>query len=360
MKGGVRLCSNGAYWQAIWRTTTGVRNVRSLGAKARVSKTEAMRLCREIERTHIINPGMTDATRAPLLSAWRTAYFKQRTDLKDGSVALKGQTFDALIKHFGDVRLDRITRAGAAAFRVMLVGRELSPATVGRYVRDAKSIFNEAKNQDLLPFNPFDRVSGAVPEVSKEWHYVSLDDLSRLMDHLPSTQWRCLIALCRLAGLRRGEALRLRERDVDLVARTLQVWPEEGVEGTKQAYRVVPISPALAAWLREAIDAIPTDEERLCWGLSEPNLNRDVVTYLKRAGLPNYSKAFHTLRKNLESDWFAEHPAPAVCAWLGHSPAVAMRHYHKPTAEMLGKVTGPLSQSATNPSQLPTRTPENH
>lgn len=354
MTEGIKLFSNGAYWQAVWYTSAGRRRAKSLGSKDAVSRAEALRKCREIERTHLIHPGAADAGKSPTLTAWERAYLGSATDLKEGTLALKRQTFNALRDHFGDVRLDRITRAGAAAFRAALTARGISLATVARYIRDAKTIAAAAVAQDLLIINPFDRVSGSAPGIAKDWHYVSLADLERLLDAVPTVQWRALIGLCRLAGLRRGEALRLRREDVDEVTRTMEVWPEEGVEGTKQAHRTVPITPRLAEILREAIDAIPDEEHRLCWGISEPNLNRDVLVYLDRAKIPRYSKPFHTLRKNLESDWMAEHPAPAVCAWLGHTAAVAMKHYHRPTEAMLRAVTRTTApQTATNQPQNP-------
>jgi integrase len=356
---GVQLHSNGEYWQAKWRTTTGKRVAKSIGSKAKVSKAEALRACREIARDHILEPGSEDAGNAPLLSAWRTAYLKSHSELKEGTVNLKMQTFAKLLDHFGDIRLDRITRAGAAAFRTWMLGKELSAATVSRYIRDAKSIFREARDQDLIRLNPFDRVSGASPDMAKTWAVISHDDLRRLLDAVPDAAWRALVGMCRLAGLRRGEALRLRVQDVDLVERVLSVYPEGFVEGTKQAYRTVPITPALAAILRESIDAVPDGEERLCWSIYGRNVDRDIRTYLGRAGIPKYGKPLHTLRKNLESEWLAIHPAPAVCAWLGHSPAVAMKHYNKPPPEVVAKVTG-LPQPGTNLAQLPTLTDEKH
>lgn len=341
---GVQLHSNGEYWQAVWRTTTGRRVAKSLGHKKKISKADAVRACRAIAREHILEPGSADAGNAPILSTWKVAYLKAHAELKDGTVSLKEQTFARLITHFGDVRLDRITRAGAAGFRTWLLTLELSAATVSRYVRDAKAIFREAKDQDLIGLNPFDRVSGASPDVAKTWAFVSHEDLTRLLDAVPDAAWRALVGLCRLAGLRRGEALRLRVQDVDLVDRVLAVYPENYVEGTKQAYRTVPITPALAAILRESIDAVPEGEERLCWSIFARNADRDIKTYLRRAGIPKYAKPLHTLRKNLESEWLAKHPAPAVCAWLGHSPAVAMKHYNKPPPETVAQVTGLVPQ----------------
>ena len=74
---------------------------------------------------------------------------------------------------------------------------------------DAKAIFNRAVDDDVLVINPFDRLRVRGPRPDKCWHYVSVEELEKLLGACPSTGWKALIALCRLAGLRRGEALEL-------------------------------------------------------------------------------------------------------------------------------------------------------
>ena len=78
----------------------------------------------------------------------------------------------------------------------------------------------------------------------------------------------------------------------------------------------------------------PTDE------VGENNLVRDAAATVARAELQAYSKPFHTLRKYCESEWMAQHPIMDVVAWMGHSPTVAAKHYVRPTAASLERITG--------------------
>ena len=107
-------------------------------------------------------------------------------------------------------------------------------------IRDAKAIFKRAVDDDLILFNPFDRLKVGAPKPDKDWHYVSLAELDKLLDASKTVGWKTLIALCRLAGLRRGETLALPWTGVDWQARRLTVYAEK--TGAK---RIVPIDPKL-------------------------------------------------------------------------------------------------------------------
>src|SRR5262245_39027585 len=109
---------------------------------------------------------------------------------------------------------------------------------------DAKTMFKRAIEHDLLLFNPFDRLKVRAPKPDKNWHYVSRADLDKLLAACKSTGWKALIALCRLAGLRRGEALSLRWSGVDWQNRRLTIFAEK--TGLK---RTVPLDPKLYALL---------------------------------------------------------------------------------------------------------------
>jgi hypothetical protein len=76
--------------------------------------------------------------------------------------------------------------------------------TVNLYMRCLKAIFGRAVKDDLLLFNPFDRAVSIVKK-SQSWHYVTAAEFKKMID-AASPKMGLLIALCRLAGLRAGEA----------------------------------------------------------------------------------------------------------------------------------------------------------
>lgn len=351
---GVQLHRNGAYWQARWYDSAGKRCTESLGAMSKVSKRAAVKLCEALAIEHAVTPAARDVGKAPTLKAWTDQYVELRDDIKEGTLELHQTTIRYLLARFGDVkRLDTISDAAADDFRVWLGkqpvrpggGESKSKRTLGRqtvagHVRNAKVIFERARLRRLIATNPFDNVSGSAPAVAKTWAEIGPADLERILDKSPGAGWRCLFALARLAGLRRGEALRLTWADIDWQARTLAVRPEGGEEGTKQRARVVPVNPRLYAVLREAYDEALERAVLVCGLGDETAVDKQARQIIAAAGLPPYSKPFHTLRKCLETEWLAEYPTMSVCGWLGHSPTVAARHYHRPRAEDIARVTG--------------------
>ena len=345
-----RLCSNGDYWQARW-FADGVRRGINLGKKSELSRRQADAKCRALAPKPV-KPGKT-----PTLDEWGQTYQSLRDgDTKALTRRLDSKTLDYLKAKFGNCRLDQITPADADDFRawllkqpvkrngkVMVVSDKpmtLSKQTVAKHIRHVKGMFTRAKKRGLIEANPFEEVSAAAPAVAKEWAVVSLDDLAKIIAACPNHGWQMLFALCRLAGLRRGEAMRLRWCDMDPFPKMLRVLPESGEEGTKQKARLVPVQQALREVMGRGKEWPGQSERLVCDGVSPFNLNTNATKIIKAAGLPAYSKPFHTLRKNLESEWMAQYPVMAVCEWLGHAPAVAMKHYVRPTAEMVAKVTG--------------------
>jgi integrase len=61
----------------------------------------------------------------------------------------------------------------------------------------------------------FELTSKYPPKPDRQWHYVTMEQLDSLLNACPNVGWKMLLALCRLAGLRRGEALELPWSSVD-------------------------------------------------------------------------------------------------------------------------------------------------
>lgn len=351
----VRLVSThkGKYWAAEYRDSAGRRKYRGLGAKDETPKREALRRMADFQATLVIQPGIRDADGRTTLGAWCARYLAIRTDLAESTLVMAQDTIGRLKEHFGeDCRMDRITPARATDFHNWLKIRPnrrktrsdapglISEASVARYIRDAKGIFTRAVREHIIAANPFAHVDAGGGGASEDWQIIDLAHLDKILAACPSAPWRCLFALCRLAGLRLGarggEALGLTWGDVDWDRRTMLVWDQK-----RGRQRIVPIQPKLYGILRESFEAAPDGSTEVCT-MSGNNLHRNALAIIKAAGLPAYSKPFHTLRKNLETEWLEAHPLPTVCKWLGNSPAVAMKHYHRAdTASTLARVTTP-------------------
>lgn len=212
----VNLASNSRYWQASWKDASGRRCKKSLGRKSKLSRRQARKLCQQIAGGVSKRPGLTLPAKSPLLGTFADAYIRSRTDLKPGTLYLHRLTRKYLAAFFGEeLPIDRITRATAREWQVTLAagqlsgGTPLAAPTVRGHVVNAKAILARAVDDDLIAANPFAHLSVPVPKVDKDWHYVSIEELDKLLNACRTLGWKALIALCRLAGLRRGEALQL-------------------------------------------------------------------------------------------------------------------------------------------------------
>ncbi|MFC1739294.1 tyrosine-type recombinase/integrase [Planctomycetota bacterium] len=232
-------------------------------------------------------------------------------------------------------RIDTIDRPAARAFKTALASGELKKIskrpkdmgaiTVDIHIRNCRAMFNRGVVDDVLLYNPFDRLSKTI-KVEKRWTYIELDVMSRLLDACPNRGWRVLLSLCRFAGLRQGEALNLTWRDVkwgtvDTPAHLI-VWAQK----TKK-FRSVPIVPELLPVLRETFELAEDGTVKIVTGVVRKNLWRDFQVIRRHAGVEPFSKWCHTLRKNREQDWNYVFPRHIVAEWMGHSVQVAQEHY---------------------------------
>ena len=145
-------------------------------------------------------------------------YLDSRTDLRKATLGLHRLTGEYLKEFFGaEIYINRITRAMGSNWRAAMATGKLSfdpkgeamvEASVCIHVRNAKTIFNHAVRDDLILLNPFDRLKGTAAEPDKDWKYVSLEELDKLLDACHNVGWKMLIALCWLAS-GRGSAIAL-------------------------------------------------------------------------------------------------------------------------------------------------------
>ena len=350
----VTLSSNGKYWQAFYYDNIGKRRAKSLGPKKKMSKRQAKVKCDRFAAELCLNPFKVDSRCAPNLDKFLQRYLNNRTDLKSSTKGLYRLTKEYLLEFFGeDVRINRISRPMAADWRAAMAsgklvlnknGKKNKEASVCIHVRNAKTMFNQAVQEDLIMFNPFDRLKGMAREPDKNWKYVSIEELDKLLDACPNLGWKLQIALCRLAGLRRGEALNLNWADIDWDHHRLMVIAEK-----TNRQRIVPIEPKLYHLLLDAFAQTEEGENRVC-PISRHCLWRNFQNIRKRARLEKWKDAFKVMRRNCETDWSQVYPQYVVSTWLGHGIEVSARHYLQVPEELYDKV------AATNKAQTATKT----
>ena len=365
----VRLESCGAYWRAAWPVGPYARKRVLLGPKSELSRAAAIRKCRELAVR--MGLGEKPGHKAPGLREWCDRVIEGKTDAREATITDLKFSAVLLAEVIGaDTRIDQVTTDHARQFRTALEGRtfkrskrkgaaefKLATNTIRKHLRNARAIFAAAVEADHIRANPFRLESTAVVDVGQHWRMIDEPTLRRMMDAAPHAGARALLALCRWAGLRLNEALRLRWQHVDLAAGVLRIHPPPNNRGeaaptTKHRYREVPIEPRLRAALQEAFDTAPQGTVSVCRVGSSVSAQALMRAILRISGVPPYPQAFHALRKSRESEWMAEYPVLTVAAWMGHDPAVAQKHYVKPLAEQVAAVVTPQGTAGDEVAEL--------
>ena len=271
--------------------------------------------------------------------------FEQRAVVKPSTRKAYKQTLDSLLAFLGaETALQAVTAETADAWRKWIAsdttgGRRkrgtpdnrLSPATCAKRTFVARAVFKRAIRWGWLAKSPFDGVLAGSQANPARAFYVSPEATSSILGRCPDVEWRAVVGLTRYAGLRcPSELVSLTWADIDWEAGRLTVRSSKTEHhGGGHAVRHVPICPALRAILDDAWEQVSEGStlvvERVAH--SEVNLRTTFQKIITRAGLVPWPRLFQNLRASCETDWVQEYPAHEVAAWMGHSPAVAARHY---------------------------------
>lgn len=170
--------------------------------------------------------------------------------------------------------IGNITSADVAAWRTVLKSEGRSAATVNRYVSALSAAFRFAIERGYAAFDP----TKAVPREREEERavpYLSDGDMTRIIGACPDRDgFRALVRVLADVGLRRGEALRLSWRDVDLSrewkdgADVVAVGAVVVKVSKSKKSRVVPLTEAarsaLLSWREERLP-VPMAGPDLVW-----------------------------------------------------------------------------------------------
>jgi integrase len=275
----------------------------------------------------LVAVGLVAGRETARLGDYLKRYIKSRSNLKPSSITKLRQTESKMLAFFdSETFLRKITVDDAANWRAWLTEQGLSEATVRQHCRNAKTMFNEAVERDLIDKSPIRRLKSGILASDND-HYVTPDHTERILDACPSLQWRVLFGLARLAGLRVPSETHLLEwNDVDWYRSRMTVRSPKTEHHPGKEQRAVPITPRLMMILREAFEAAEPGQE-LVVTKSRNNLYRGLETIVKRAGLTQWPDAFQALRRSCEVEWASEYPQFAVSQWIGHSITVSGKHY---------------------------------
>jgi len=302
-------------------------------------------------------PGM------PTVADYAQQYLQRQTHIKPASLLAVHQAVENLKEYFGQRPLDTVSRGDCEDFKRWLLteacrragkGKGLSPATVGKRLQYAASVFKDAVDRQLIPRNPFAGVRRPKATNPERQAYVPAEVIERVIDYMPDPEWKLLVSMARYIGLRvPSEAFSLTWDCVNWEKRLLRV-PSPKTERVGKPFRIAPIPPQVWVHLDRVWQQAPTGSKWVFERLRQRdsmnqakrgfwaalNLRKGLQTYLAKAGIRPWPKLWQALRASAATDLATRLPGHVVSAMLGHTQKVAEAHYLMVTEEHYRLVTG--------------------
>lgn len=200
-------------------------------------------------------------------------------------------------------------------------------ATRAGIVKDAKRVFSWGVSRELLEKNPFDGIpKGSFKNKSREF-FISRDDYARLLDASPSLEFRVLLALYRIGGLRKNEALAVEWRDVDFIRSRLLVHSPKTERYAGKESRIIPLFPELREELERLYESLPEGAPTFVIFHNRTAITQKLERVVFLAGLTRWERLIQNLRSSRAIEVYNDFGALAESEWIGHSSQTAKDHY---------------------------------
>lgn len=257
--------------------------------------------------------------------------YKYRRNYKKGTLrntVQHGKEFLKFLSARGNDDLSQLHRKHLEAFVEQEQDRGLKPVAVKTKLGQVNAFVNflikeEVVDRDVLSRKIRIKVPNALPRAIDD------DDVNRLLSVLDVPQDRAMILLLLRTGMRIGELLNLKERDIDMEGKKITLWVSE----KNQVGRVVHFSDDAAEALKVWMDQRDPDRKFLFYAQGKHSLGyagarMRFMAYLAKAGLTHRGYSLHRLRHTfatglLNAGMHLEHLQPL----LGHSSVEVTRRY---------------------------------
>lgn len=301
----------------------------------------------------------------------------ERRGLKLASVtAVKSAVRVRMVPFFEDKALARYTARDVQAFVTKLEDDELSNKTIRNYVGILSAMFKYAVRKKLAPTNPCADVELPAKDeyTSDDIHFLRPEEVHALVRCAVSGAYdaidRALYITAAMTGLRQGELLALRWRDVDWPASSVRVRSnyvlgEFGTPKSKRSSRGVPMADDVGGELDRHFKASSyTAEDDLVFAdpytgepLKRGALMRRYRRALKAAKL-NPEHRFHDLRHTFGTAMAAAGvPLRTLQEWMGHRDIATTQIYadYAPKPNEAAQVTAAFkTEPLDGPAGAPT------
>jgi integrase len=203
---------------------------------------------------------------------------------------------------------------------------KFATASIAGFVKTAKMVFNWAVDHDWLKKIP----NGSFVNRDND-RVISMAEYAKLLNACPNQEWRTIIALARIGGLRCPSELgQLRWSDVTWGENRFLVHSPKTERHEGHQKRLVPLFPELRSELERhySLDETKGNEfviqgfQNSCW-----NLHTAFQVIAKRAGLGKIVRPFDNMRMSRSNEVERKFGSKKKSLWIGHSDKVMLDHH---------------------------------
>jgi len=276
------------------------------------------------------------------------------------------------VKKAGEMSVEEITPAVATRFYGYMQ-KQYEPSTWGRRIKHFKTMFDLAVSSGWIEKNPFGHLRGTAHANRSRDFFINTKLAQQVLNACPNARWRLIFSFARWGGLRMpSEISFLRWSDILWDSHKIRISVPKKTSRVEQergdfSQREIPIWPeiktALDDFLRETGKTpgkTPGKKDFVFPELSGSDksgalLRKQFRAILKKGGIQEWPKLFNNLRATRDTELQDVYPLHKVCAWLGHSPQVSLKHYTQVTDEDFRKAS---ARSTAGPSRTGENTGE--
>jgi integrase len=337
-------------WLVRWVGTTGKKY-------GKVFKTKKEAQLFKLEMQSKLLSGQTDKPRKITLYSFRLEHEKViKGQVSYGTYQEHKRSLELFEKFIGSsIELSKITPGNAEAFVAdRLASKEVCVATVNKYIRNLRSIFNKAidpRGYISQGQNPFTKIKPRKTTDNAK-RYVSIKEYRKLLEATDDSWWKTFMAVAYSSGLRLNEILNLTWKDIDFDNQRVNVTAKKATdkiikwEPKGRKNRIVPISDEAIKLLVDLQVNAPDEHsyifispQRLeCIAgriqIGKWNERSEIINNINRSFDDIRTKAcvekctIHDLRRSAITNWAQKLPFHVIHKLAGHSNIKTTMDYY--------------------------------
>jgi integrase len=260
---------------------------------------------------------------------WDACLKSKTGEVKEQSLNLYRHCQVTFFESFSETEaIESITLERLKDWKTALL-EEFAEATVAGRMQATRMVFQWGIDQEWLRKNPMKDIALGSYVGRKNIRTIGMAEYTKLLDACPNQEWRTIIALARIGGLRcPSELQRLQWEDIDWTGNRFTVRPPKTERYEQHSKRIVPLFAELRTELQRHFDESQDNDfviqgfQGTGWKLY--NLFQDIAS---NAGLDEIKRPFVNMRRTRSNEVLRKFGAAKESLWIGHSTKTMEKHY---------------------------------